>query len=142
MTLLLSDLYLVVLPSPISLPRPSTMSLRHMVGLSHEPPSSQGSNDTNRTTTSIRGQMKKVKDAVVTRFVSNLPYFQVIPFDVIGIKSNRSSNNTIALVQKNTENVILTDDAASIVSTAGSRRRGIIQEDPAQIRVSSQNSRS
>jgi hypothetical protein len=47
-------------------------SLRNMTGLSHEPPSSQGSNDTNRTTTSIKDQIKKVKDAVVNRLVSNL----------------------------------------------------------------------
>jgi len=49
-------------------------SLQYMVGLSHVPPSSQESNDTNRTTTSIKGQLKKVKDAVATRFESNLSY--------------------------------------------------------------------
>jgi hypothetical protein len=59
-------------------------AFRHMVGLSHESPSSQGSNETNRTTTSIKGQFKKVRvavavrDAVATRPVSKPSQFQVI----------------------------------------------------------------
>jgi len=56
--------------------RYNAKSFRHMVGLSHVPSSSQESNDTNRTTTSIKGQFsrraKQVKDAVTTRLVSNL----------------------------------------------------------------------
>ena len=48
-------------------------SFRHtMVHLSHVPPSSQESSDTNKTATSIRSQFKKATQAVVTAWVSTL----------------------------------------------------------------------
>jgi hypothetical protein len=80
----------VVPLSPTSLPRPSNAkSFRHMVGLSHEPPSSQKSYDSNRTTTSIKGQFKKVRDAVATRLVSKLSQFQVIAAHVKRIQEQQ-----------------------------------------------------
>jgi hypothetical protein len=59
---------------------------RHLVGFSHAPPSSQESTDTNRTTTSLRDKLNKVKHRVTHPFMSNLSSFQVVAADVIGIE--------------------------------------------------------